>query len=157
MVGMLAMSKAGHDKEAVYVVVREEKEYVYVADGRLKTMENPKKKNKKHIQIVKKVVDDELKNRLISGQNVRNEEVKRMINEQYARAKEVLTLHKEGHNQLAQLLIEKEVIFAEDVERIFGKRPWASRSEEIMNQKEQKILPEENKSEDTPLLEDKEA
>lgn len=79
MVGMLAMSKAGHDKDAVYVVVREEKEYVYVADGRLKTMENPKKKNKKHIQIVKKVVDDDLKNRLISGQNVRNEEVKRMI------------------------------------------------------------------------------
>ena len=86
-----------------------------------------------------------------------DEEVKRMINEQYERAKKVLTEQKEGHNQLAQLLIEKEVIFAEDVERIFGKRPWASRSEEIMNQKEQKILPEENKSEDTPLLEDKKA
>ena len=86
-----------------------------------------------------------------------DEEVKHMINEQYERAKKVLTEQKEGHNQLAQLLIEKEVIFAEDVERIFGKRPWASRSEEIMNQKEQKILPEENKSEDTPLLEDKEA
>ena len=86
-----------------------------------------------------------------------DEEVKRMINEQYERAKKVLTEQKEGHNQLAQLLIEKEVIFAEDVERIFGKRPWASRSEEIMNQKEQKILPEENKSEETPLLEDKEA
>ena len=86
-----------------------------------------------------------------------DEEVKRMINEQYERAKQVLTEQKEGHNQLAQLLIEKEVIFAEDVERIFGKRPWASRSEEIMNQKEQKILPEENKSEDTPLLEDKKA
>ena len=86
-----------------------------------------------------------------------DEEVKRMINEQYERAKKVLTEQKEGHNQLAHLLIEKEVIFAEDVERIFGKRPWASRSEEIMNQKEQKILPEENKSEDTPLLENKEA
>ena len=86
-----------------------------------------------------------------------DEEVKCMINEQYERAKKVLTEQKEGHNQLAQLLIEKEVIFAEDVERIFGKRPWASRSEEIMNQKEQKILPEENKSEDTPLLENKEA
>ena len=86
-----------------------------------------------------------------------DEEVKRMINEQYERAKKVLTEQKEGHNQLAQLLIEKEVIFAEDVERIFGKRLWASRSEEIMNQKEQKILPEENKSEDTPLLENKEA
>ena len=80
-----------------------------------------------------------------------------MINEQYERAKEVLTAQKEGHNQLAQLLMEKEVIFAEDVEKIFGKRPWASRSEEIMNQKEQTILPEENKSEETPLLENKEA
>ncbi len=61
-----------------------------------------------------------------------DQEVKKMINEQYARAKELLIAHKEGHNQLAQLLIEKEVIFAEDVEKIFGKRPWASRSEEIM-------------------------
>jgi cell division protease FtsH len=61
-----------------------------------------------------------------------DEEVKKMINEQYERAKQILTEHKDGHNALAQLLIEKEVIFAEDVERIFGKRPWASRSEEIM-------------------------
>ncbi len=59
-------------------------------------------------------------------------EVKTMVNEQYARAKKILSDNKEGHNELAQLLIDKEVIFAEDVERIFGKRPWASRSEEIM-------------------------
>ena len=86
-----------------------------------------------------------------------DEEVKRMINEQYERAKEVLTTHKEGHNQLAQLLIDKEVIFAEDVEKIFGKRPWTSRSEEIMNQKEENVLPEETTPEETPLLENKEA
>ena len=61
-----------------------------------------------------------------------DEEVKRMGNEQYERAKQILSEHKEGHNKLAQLLIEKEVIFAEDVEQIFGKRPWASRSEEII-------------------------
>ena len=85
-----------------------------------------------------------------------DEEVKRMINEQYERAKQVLTDQKEGHNQLAQLLMEKEVIFAEDVERIFGKRPWASRSEEIMNQ-EAKTLPKENIKEEAPLLENKEA
>lgn len=59
-------------------------------------------------------------------------EVQNMISEQYTRAKELLKEHSEGHNQLAQLLIEREVIFAEDVERIFGKRPWTSRSEEIM-------------------------
>ena len=61
-----------------------------------------------------------------------DKEVQSMINDQYARAKALLQEHKEGHNQLAQLLIDKEVIFAEDVEKIFGKRPWASRSEEIM-------------------------
>ena len=87
-----------------------------------------------------------------------DEEVKRMINDQYQRAKDMLTEHKEGHNQLAQLLMEKEVIFAEDMEHIFGKRPWASRSEEIMNMNKQEteMLPEENK-EETPLLENKEA
>ena len=87
-----------------------------------------------------------------------DEEVKRMINDQYKRAKDMLTEHKEGHNQLAQLLMEKEVIFAEDMEHIFGKRPWASRSEEIMNMNKQETetLPEENK-EETPLLENKEA
>lgn len=54
-----------------------------------------------------------------------------MVNEQYERAKKILSENQEGHNRLAQLLIDKEVIFAEDVEHIFGKRPWASRSEEI--------------------------
>ena len=84
-----------------------------------------------------------------------DEEAKRMINEQYERAKKVLSEQKEGHNKLAELLIEKEVIFAEDVERIFGKRPWASRSEEIMSQDTPKKL-EEGNVEETPLLENKE-
>ena len=61
-----------------------------------------------------------------------DDEAMRMINEQYERAKQILTEHKEGHAQLAQLLVDREVIFAEDVERIFGKRPWVSRSEELL-------------------------
>ena len=61
-----------------------------------------------------------------------DEEVKRMIAEQYERAKALLLEHKEGHAQLAQQLVEKEVIFAEDVEKIFGKRPWTSRTEELL-------------------------
>lgn len=68
-----------------------------------------------------------------------------MVNEQYERAKKILSEHREGHNQLAQLLIDKEVIFAEDVERIFGKRPWASRSEEIMAAKESQEAAEAEK------------
>ncbi len=61
-----------------------------------------------------------------------DEEVKKLIAEQYERAKQILREHKEGHEELAQLLIDREVIYAEDVERIFGKRPWVSRTEEIL-------------------------
>ena len=60
-------------------------------------------------------------------------EVKALIAEQYERAKRMLMEYKEGHHELANLLMEREVIFAEDAERIFGKRAWASRSEEIMD------------------------
>nr|WP_308569917.1 ATP-dependent zinc metalloprotease FtsH [uncultured Prevotella sp.] len=62
-----------------------------------------------------------------------DDEVLKIINEQYARAKRILTEHKEGHNKLAQLLIDKEVIMADDVEHIFGKRPWKSRTQEILD------------------------
>ena len=65
-------------------------------------------------------------------------EVHAMINEQYERAKELLREHKEGHAELAKILMEREVIFAEDVEKIFGKRPWTSRSEEIFASNEAK-------------------
>ena len=63
---------------------------------------------------------------------IMDDEVLRMINEQYERAKKILTEHKEGHAKLAQLLVDREVIFAEDVEKIFGKRPWTSRAEELL-------------------------
>jgi len=61
-----------------------------------------------------------------------DDEVLKMVNEQYARAKQILSEHAEGHAQLAQLLVDREVIFAEDVEKIFGKRPWTSRAEELL-------------------------
>ena len=72
-------------------------------------------------------------------------EVHAMINEQYERAKELLREHKEGHAELAKILMEREVIFAEDVEKIFGKRPWTSRSEEIFasNEAQSEVVPEE--------------
>ena len=62
-----------------------------------------------------------------------DQDVKQMIAQQYERAKELLTTHSEGHARLADLLFEREVIFAEDVEQIFGPRPWTSRTEEILN------------------------
>ena len=69
-----------------------------------------------------------------------DDEVMKLIAGQYERAKQILTEHKEGHNRLAQLLIDREVIFAEDVEEIFGKRPWASRSSEIMQEEEKESV-----------------
>ena len=69
-----------------------------------------------------------------------DEECKAMIAEQYERAKRLLLEKKEGHAALAQLLVDSEVIYAEDVERIFGKRPWTSRTEQLLeaNQEQQK-------------------
>lgn len=87
-----------------------------------------------------------------------DEEVKAMIAEQYERAKQLLREHQDGHAQLAQLLVEKEVIFAEDVEKIFGKRPWTSRTEELLSLNEEQQNEENSTSasadsfpvEDTP-------
>ncbi len=78
---------------------------------------------------------------------IMDDEVLKMINDQYARAKQILKEHGEGHNKLADLLMTREVIFAEDVEHIFGKRPWVSRSEEIMEDNTPKLedMPEEVK------------
>ena len=61
-----------------------------------------------------------------------DEEVKKLIAIEYERAKKVIAEHKEGHRQLAQILMDREVIFAEDVENIFGKRPWTSRTDELL-------------------------
>lgn len=63
---------------------------------------------------------------------IMDDEALKLINEQYERAKQILLEHKDGHAKLAELLVQKEVIFADDVEKIFGKRPWASRADELL-------------------------
>ena len=74
-----------------------------------------------------------------------DEEVKKLIHEQYERAKNLLKEHAEGHQRLSQLLVDREVIFTEDVEEIFGKRPWKSRADEILEE-EQKAHQEQNEN-----------
>lgn len=63
-------------------------------------------------------------------------EVQKIINEQYDRAKRILSENKEGHSKLAQVLLDREVIYSEEVEHIFGKRAWISRSQEILELQE---------------------
>ena len=79
-----------------------------------------------------------------------DKEVKKMIAEQYERAKQLLLEKKEGHKALADLLVEREVIYAEDVEKIFGKRPWASRTEELLNSQEEDDNPDTQENPESP-------
>ncbi|MDD2617529.1 MAG: ATP-dependent zinc metalloprotease FtsH [Bacteroidales bacterium] len=74
-----------------------------------------------------------------------DKEVKALVDEQYQRAKKILSEHKEGHQQLANILVEREVIFSEDMEHIFGKRKWVSRMEEMIESQKQQN--NKNKSE----------
>ena len=64
--------------------------------------------------------------------NLIDKETQRIIAEQMARAKDILTTYADGHHQLAQLLIEREVITSEDVEHVLGPRPWKSRGDELL-------------------------
>lgn len=78
MRGQLAISRSGHDKGRIYVILKEEADGVYLADGRLKSLEKPKKKNKKHIQVIKKLPKNVME-LLSPDREFGNEEIKRAI------------------------------------------------------------------------------
>ncbi|MDR1678192.1 MAG: ATP-dependent zinc metalloprotease FtsH [Prevotellaceae bacterium] len=84
-----------------------------------------------------------------------DEETKRIVAEQYKRAKELLTTHKQQHNKLAELLIEKEVIFTDDLERIFGKRQWVSRADELLHDSDESVAHHAPEKHDEPEADDK--
>lgn len=79
MIGMFAISKAGHDKGKMYVVIDEENDLLYLADGKIRKLENPKKKKKKHLQIVGKELDPVIVQKLTQKQTLYNEEIKHAI------------------------------------------------------------------------------
>ena len=75
-VGMLAWSRAGHDKGKLYMIVGVDDEYVYLADGKLRLLANPKKKKRIHLQAINRkqsLLAD------IDWANIKNEEIKRII------------------------------------------------------------------------------
>ena len=80
MTGMFATSKAGHDKGQLYIIIKEDEEYVYLTDGRLKPVDGPKKKKKKHIQIIKKT-DAAIQARIKEEKPLSNEIIKHAIRE----------------------------------------------------------------------------
>lgn len=78
-VGMFAVSKSGHDRGHLYVIIDQEPGCVYLADGRLRMMEQPKRKNRKHIQIIHQKVEEGILSNLLNGKKVENEKIKRAI------------------------------------------------------------------------------
>jgi len=80
MTGCFARSLAGHDKTEIYIIVGEEPGYVYLSDGKLKKVENPKKKKLKHIQPVKRA-DALIAEKLETQKELHNEDIKRAIKE----------------------------------------------------------------------------
>ncbi len=86
MKGEFARSLSGHDRGKVYVIIEEHKNYLMLSDGRLKPLEKPKRKNTKHVEIVKKhIYNEDLIKKLENGEELRNEEIKRTI-KQYLKA-----------------------------------------------------------------------
>ena len=71
--GMFALSKAGHDKGSLYLIIKTEGEYVYLADGKLRPLEKLKKKKCRHIQIIHRRQED------WNPEQISNDDVKRAI------------------------------------------------------------------------------
>ena len=67
MIGWMAKSLAGHDKDRIYIIIEETKEYVWLCDGALRKLENPKRKKGKHVQLIKKDLDECLVEALQNG------------------------------------------------------------------------------------------
>lgn len=66
-----------------------------------------------------------------------DEEAREIVRLEYERAKALLREHADGLQELTQLLLDREVIYTEDVEHIFGKRPWISRTDELIQAREE--------------------
>ncbi len=77
-IGELARSKAGHDKDEIFVIINIEDEYVYLIDGKNRKIEKPKKKKMKHIQPIH-YIDSELQNKLNSNVKLQNEDIRKAL------------------------------------------------------------------------------
>lgn len=77
-IGEFAKSKAGHDKEEIFIIINKEEEYVYLVDGKSRILDKPKKKKIKHIQFINQI-DEELQRKLETNLILRDEDIKRAI------------------------------------------------------------------------------
>lgn len=80
LIGLVVKSRAGRDNGRLYVVIKAEGEYIYVADGDVRKTDNPKKKKLKHIQKTNQFAE-QIKNRLLAGEVIENFEVRKALAE----------------------------------------------------------------------------
>ncbi|MDF2590364.1 MAG: hypothetical protein K0S41_4207 [Anaerocolumna sp.] len=76
--GSFVLSKAGHDKDEIFVILKADSEYVYLLDGIYKTFEKPKKKNRKHVHLIE-YTDENLNLKFKNHEKIINEDIKRAI------------------------------------------------------------------------------
>ena len=79
MTEMFAISKAGHDKGQMYVILKEEGEYLYLVDGKTRGVDNPKKKKKKHCKLIKKIGNERIADKLASGERVSDADLRKAL------------------------------------------------------------------------------
>ena len=80
--GTLVISKSGHDKDKLFIILKSDSEYIYLMDGISRTLDNPKKKNKKHVQIID-FVSNSLQEKIIAKKSIINEDIKYAIKSYY--------------------------------------------------------------------------
>lgn len=77
-IGCFATSIAGHDHNNIYVIIDADDEYVYLVDGKIRKVNNPKKKKLKHVQLIKRT-DDTIACRVNNNVALSNEDIKYAI------------------------------------------------------------------------------
>ena len=76
--GMLAKSLAGHDQNKIYLIIQEDDTCVFLSDGKNRTLDNLKKKKKKHVQLIR-IKDSEFAEKLAKGSVINNEDIRKAI------------------------------------------------------------------------------
>lgn len=76
MIGYFAASKAGHDKDQIYIILGGDEKYAWLCDGKYKTLAKPKKKSWKHIQKINTRVDEALYTKMVNKETIYDEEIK---------------------------------------------------------------------------------
>ncbi len=79
LIGRYAVSKAGHDEETVYLVVGHKENYLLLCDGKYKTLEKPKKKSSKHVQVLNISVGEPVYSKLLKNEKIFDHEIKYAI------------------------------------------------------------------------------